>query len=236
MVNIIAIFVMIIAIMVTIIFSNQQIKENKKSTAAQIEKMQDQIKAIKNVTPDYIAKTEELKKQNRMKEFKASLEVLDMELEHNLSKLKKIRNNIDNGFTYHSLNYSLIVLLLYKPSTVEFGGETLYQSLLSVRGRIESFSSSYSRLEALYVQRGLSPNEIEQIQDIINQTKYIIVLCRSLIQKYRQDGASLLKKESYDYLAKALALENTYRKADQKTAYKKLYEELKEDLKSIPRR
>ncbi len=85
-------------------------------------------------------------------------------------------------------------------------------------------------------QRGLSPNEIEQIQDGVNQAKYIMVLCRILIQKYRQDDASLLKKETYDYLAERLALERAYRKEDKKTTYEKLYEELKEDIKNIPRR
>lgn len=223
----IVVFIMIVAVLVTIKYSNQQIVENKKSTDAQIEKMQEQIEAIKNVAQDHINKTEELKRQHRSEEFTASLKVLDTELEYNLSMLNKIRNNIDKGFTYHSLNYSLVTLLLYKPSTVEFGGKTLYQSLLSVRTRIESFNLVYSRAEAFLVQRKLTQNEIDQIEDKINQTEYMIALCRALIRKFEQDNSSLLQEQTYDNFEKALKLEKTYREENPKTAYEKLKKEIK---------
>lgn len=161
-------------------------------------------------------------------EFTESLKVLDAELETNLSLLKKIRNNITaKNFTYHALNYSLTNLLLYKSTTSEFGGKSLYYTLLSVRTRIESFNLVYSRAESFSVQRGLSSNEIEQIKDKINQAEYIIALCRTLIKKFNEDKKALLKEETYKNLEKALELEQLYRKENPQTTYEKLKNEVK---------
>ena len=227
LINIVIVFIMVVTIMVTILSTNNQINESKNSTVEQLGKMQEQIDATKNVAQDYIDKTEVAKKDDRKKEFKETLKVLDLELEHNLSKLKKIRNNLGKGFTYHSLNYSLITLLLYKPSTIEFGGETLYQGLLSMRDRIESFGSIYARFEVISAQRKISENELPQLHFVLNQTEFIIGLCRTLIAKFQKDNNYFLKEETYKNLEKALEMENLYQKEYPDDAYERLKKDVK---------
>jgi hypothetical protein len=161
-------------------------------------------------------------------EFDSGLEVLDVELEHNLSILGKHRTETtSNSFNYGRLNTSLINYFLDKPTTVRRGGKVLRQALLSCRARVDSYMLTYSRFEKYASERnGLPDTALGQLKDLISQTEFIIILLRTLITKYQNNPRSLLDAKIYQHYGSALELEKKYRAIDITSAYEKLKDEV----------
>lgn len=164
--------------------------------------------------------------EDHQKEFEASLVMLDLELEHNLSIIKKHKAKISTTtFDYGYLGTSLIDFLLEKSFTINHGGKVFRQALLDSRTRLGSYLAVYGRFEKMmHSNAGRLPEKaIEYISDQVDQTEYVIVLLRALISKYLSNSESLLDESTLSNYKLALELERRYRMENREFIYEELY-------------
>lgn len=164
--------------------------------------------------------------EDHQKEFETSLIMLDLELEHNLSIIKKHKKKISRtSFDYGYLGTGLIDFLLDKSFTIKHGGQVFRQALLSCRTRLGSYLAVYDRFEKMmHSDAGLPEKAIDYISDQVDQTEYVIVLLRALIRKYQNDSGSLIDESTLSNYKLALALERRYRDENKKFLYEELYD------------
>jgi len=162
-------------------------------------------------------------------EFESTINVLDFELEQNLSVIGKFRSGVtETSFCYGLLAKSVIDQLLQNITTIKYGGEVFHRALLFNKTRISSLSQVYHQFEIYaFTHKGLSKNEVDSFNDFLNQTEYMVGLLRALITKYEKDKKSLLKKETFMNLEAALKLEKQYREDRTINPYEKLKNEVR---------